>query len=1240
MTKYFYSLILSFVFAGLQAQNCHIGELNIDILPCNNQGFFNVKLDFDYENTSPLGFTVSGNGQDYGNYFYENLPITLTGPFLGNGINLYELVVKDKGDPLCKNFKNFGPVNCNIDPCHIYDLVVDTLECTSNSTYSVLVDFAHENVGGAGFNLYYNNNFWATYDYTELPLIINNLPVSSNNFDVIKVKDIVNPDCQDIQEYPGMKCGLQDCSLSNLTATVSECDSTGHFYITLNFTYNNTGNEGFNVHGNGTNYGNFDYGNLPITLGPFETNNVKKWEFVVEDNQNESCHTSIQLGILDCDDECEIYEWDAIPLECTSDSTYALKINFLYNDYPDTLFWVYGNGTYLGQYNVKNLPVTILNFPQDGNIIDTITICAPDTIPNCCHTRTFEGFQCPMTDCHILELAVNNISCTSDSTYSAWINFIYQNTSAQGFDVSINNVFLGNFPYSSLPLTLTNIPSNGNTIDVIQVCDHEFQDCCKIKDYQGLSCGTNGDCNINELEVNVGDCTSDSTYQITVNFNHVNSSASFDLYMENGVKFGTYLYSQLPLTINNYPKIGTGPNDLVKVCDHEKPDCCKAKEFPSPACGTNNNCLINELVVTVGDCSSPTTYHITINFNHVNTSGQFDVFLENGTKFGTYSYSQLPLTIDNYPKIGTGPNDIVQVCDHEYQDCCKVKEFASPNCGGNNDCVISELQVTVGDCTSPTTYTITINFNHVNSSSSFDLFTENGVKFGTYLYSQLPLTINNYPKIGTGPNDLVKVCDHEFDDCCKASEFPSPNCGGNNNCVISELEVTVGDCTSPTTYTITINFNHTNGSSSFDLFTENGVKFGTYLYSQLPLTINNYPKIGTGPNDVVKVCDHEFDDCCKAHEYPSPACGGDPCHLYDIVVTPVECTSNTTYKLILNFNHDNTPSPSFDIFANGVLFGTYQYSQLPLTINNYPSNGNAGDLIKVRDHENHDCFAVKEFEGLTCENTICAIVELDVDLGGCTSDSTYEMVINFIVQNPASDRFDLYANNVYFGTYFYSQLPLAINNFPVSGNTNDHVKVCDHENADCCKVKEYKSPECFSGAPIIYDIHVTVNNCINAKFEAVIDFEHNNTGNDGFRIQGNGNDYGNFSYSQVPVKLPGLLADNTTEYEFAVIDNQFPIANDYSLLGKVTCTTSTFDPKSDEIPFIYYFEGDNLIVKALEQQSLKGYSTFDIMGKLLQTNNSTASQYVINTQNWVPGMYVLFVQGNEGKKSVLVAKPK
>lgn len=112
------------------------------------------------------------------------------------------------------------------------------------------------------------------------------------------------------------------------------------------------------------------------------------------------------------------------------------------------------------------------------------------------------------------------------------------------------------------------------------------------------------------------------------------------------------------------------------------------------------------------------------------------------------------------------------------------------------------------------------------------------------------------------------------------------------------------------------------------------------------------------------------------------------------------------------------------------------------------------------------CYAVcegfTEEDFIDCDNsTACDISELEIEIGDISNDdSTYELTINFEYENTnGQEYFDLYVRNgVLLGYFQLAELPLTIEHFSLSGDEEDYIKVCIHENSDCCEEIEWLSP--------------------------------------------------------------------------------------------------------------------------------------------------------------------------------------
>ena len=87
----------------------------------------------------------------------------------------------------------------------------------------------------------------------------------------------------------------------------------------------------------------------------------------------------------------------------------------------------------------------------------------------------------------------------------------------------------------------------------------------------------------------------------------------------------------------------------------------------------------------------------------------------------------------------------------------------------------------------------------------------------------------------------------------------------------------------------------------------------------------------------------------------------------------------------------------------------------------------------------------------------------------------------------------------------------------------------------------------------IYDLTAEVVDCANGEFYAKLNFLHENTGDEGFVVKGNGVVYDTFQYEQLPVAVGPLAADGTTNYGFLVQDLEFPDCAEDVGLGTVDC---------------------------------------------------------------------------------------
>jgi hypothetical protein len=101
--------------------------------------------------------------------------------------------------------------------------------------------------------------------------------------------------------------------------------------ISLDLEVQGNGALGFLVLGNGTNYGAFDYADLPIELGPFTGDPITTYEFIVVDIANTSCTGSATIGPIDCQAPQPIWPGD-VNLDFISNHFDLLNIGVTYGE--------------------------------------------------------------------------------------------------------------------------------------------------------------------------------------------------------------------------------------------------------------------------------------------------------------------------------------------------------------------------------------------------------------------------------------------------------------------------------------------------------------------------------------------------------------------------------------------------------------------------------------------------------------------------------------------------------------------------------------------------------------------------------------------------------------------------------------------------------------------------------------------------------------------------------------------
>lgn len=332
--------LVGFSYTSIMAQ-CLIDNVVVESNFDCDMNLFEVTIEFTSQATTD-SFTVHGNGVQYGTFAYINLPITIGG-LEGNGTTIYEFIITDSQIG-CSNFGEIGPVDCSNPDCNISDITVQTLGCNPDGTYNFTLDFNFENVNNAFFDLEANGTSFGIFEFSALPLTINNFPASGNTHDQITICQNDNQACCESFTIEAPNC-INDCAINDLIAEAHPCDANGMFLVDIDFNIQNPPSDSFTIVGNGNDYGTFHYDNLFITIGPLEGDGTTIFEFIIIDQNTPSCTAFTGLEPIDCNPSPTCLEFE------------NLAINTVYGSPNDQIDDVI--------FTENNVPVKIQEFEND-----------------------------------------------------------------------------------------------------------------------------------------------------------------------------------------------------------------------------------------------------------------------------------------------------------------------------------------------------------------------------------------------------------------------------------------------------------------------------------------------------------------------------------------------------------------------------------------------------------------------------------------------------------------------------------------------------------------------------------------------------------------------------------------------------------------------------------------------------------------------------------------------------------
>jgi hypothetical protein len=732
-------VILSFFTLSVYSQ-CVISDLQIERTICNEEGLFDVSINFNFSGQGNSGFRVQGNGINHGEFAYVDLPIVISG-LEANCFTAWEFVARDIDNPDCSAGTDLGTVCC-IGDCAVEILDFELGECI-NGGFDLTFNAESVMSGGLAANVFLNGNQIATVNYDNLPVTLEDVVGMDDIENEFVICDIDNPTCCDSLMFES-PCA---CSIKNIRSRIVNCNAEDSTYsLLVNFDTNMV-SDSFQVGTPGNFLGVFAYEDLPLAVGPgFYDMDITYYLFV--DQKNTFCFSELAVQPLElCDTICVFSDVQATLSTCEDEEFYA-TLTFETNN-PGVLgFTIQGNGKVYGedyQYGMESYTVGPLRGDCE-TIYEFVLI--DNQLEDCQGSVSLEEPLCCL-NCSITELVVEPV-CLEDKVDSLFVDFLHEYSVDSMFVVMINDSVYGPYHSNELPLTLdVDLPAK----EEIRILVEDTQDagCRKFRELVP-ECGPAPCPEYFDIKGEFGDCLEDSTFMMFLSFKvEGGTSDSFTIAVGDQL-FGPFAYGQMVYEIG--PLESNCESTIIKFIDGEWLDCAQVHVFDEIKC-CEDNCEFGEVNLEV-KCEEG----VMVGF-FINAFPAGELFTKYTVELGDNLYGPFNYEEVNLIETSLANGDFVLVLrDIEFPDC--VKEVKLGVDCSPFPCSLQNLQVETVNCTEETfMFLINVSFDFP-STDLFQVFI-NGELLGTSSYSLLPVLTAPLQR-GNGPWHIL-VKHFERPDC-------------------------------------------------------------------------------------------------------------------------------------------------------------------------------------------------------------------------------------------------------------------------------------------------------------------------------------------------------------------------------------------------------------------------------------------------------------------------------------------
>lgn len=393
-------------------------------------------------------------------------------------------------------------------------------------------------------------------------------------------------------------------------------------------------------------------------------------------------------------------------------------------------------------------------------------------------------------------------------------------------------------------------------------------------------------------------------------------------------------------------------------------------------------CDISNIELTPIECDTDNTFSLSIDLMVTDPSSEQFLLLANGALVGSYSYSDLPITLDG----------LLGDCITSYQFV--VRDAVNPGCSNTAtlhpiccdiECMISVTNDSPKTCNTNTTISFPLDIDYQGILNPTTFTVQNTAGFAvSYHYTDLPVSVENFPA-GSAPIIDYIICDDGS--CCDTFSFINPCV-----CSIVNTSGTIINCSeTDSTYFVEVDFDRGMSSDSF-LMGFNIAFIGTFAYLDLPVTVGPFE---FSDEDIeFLVVDQQSALCFNSVELGVVENCLFDCEIsnFDANVTK---SLSTNYDINFDFDVANVdPSSTFEVFLDGISIATLPLALDGYTLTNIPLNCDTIYELHIFLAGSNGCESVLTLDDITC--CTCSLSNFEAEV---ICDPEAELSYDFLASN-------------------------------------------------------------------------------------------------------------------------------------------------------------------------------------------------------------------------------------------------